>query len=130
MSKEFHRKIKEVVTKGWCYPKTEKKEIDVDLVEAISLEVNSLFYKTQTDNDRLKTKLDEVEASLRIARKQKANLWVNSHKADTKIEKLQKRIRLLVGVLQPAYQYLEDGGRIECGSTAHGEFEQVLKGDE
>ena len=50
MCKESHKKVKEAVARGWCYPKTENKVMDPDLVEAISLEVDSLFHKIQAEN--------------------------------------------------------------------------------
>jgi len=61
MCKESHRKVKEAVAKGWRYPKTENKIIDTDLVEAISLEVDSLFHKIQTDNDRLNLEFTKLK---------------------------------------------------------------------
>ena len=54
MCKESHTKIKEAVARGWYYPKTQRKIMDADLAEAISLEVDALFHDLQDENERLK----------------------------------------------------------------------------
>jgi len=61
MCKESHRRAQEAVARGWCYPKTKNKEMDVDLAEAISLEIDSLFHKIQTDNDKLKLEFAKLK---------------------------------------------------------------------
>ena len=52
--RKTHNLIKQAVARGWCYPKTEKKVMDVDLVEAISLEVLSFCKQFQAENEKLK----------------------------------------------------------------------------
>ena len=78
--------------------------------------------------EQLYDRIECLEGWQKISQRQKTNLWQNIHKKDAKINSLQKRVKILEAVVRPAYQYLEEGGCIECGSKSHGEFEQALKG--
>lgn len=43
ISKILESEIRGTVARGWCHKENEKKEMDIDLAEAISLEVEKLF---------------------------------------------------------------------------------------
>ena len=49
MCKESHVSVKQAIARGWGYPKTENKTMDVDLADAISIEVDSLFHQLRAE---------------------------------------------------------------------------------
>ena len=85
---------------------------------------------------QLRAKDGELEASLRIARRQKANLWVNIHKDDTKIKqlesenaKLQKQSDLLtLGLLQEKNKVGELENTLALGLEMYPTEMMLIKG--
>lgn len=45
--KQIYENVLQAVARGWCYPKNEKKIVDIDLAEAISLEVSKMIIATK-----------------------------------------------------------------------------------